>query len=281
MTTPTQLPEDTSTTAGRAAVLTAAATATFQLAAAWDALVAAQRALLARLQHITTAIGRAAAIRNAGTEFSARVAAFDRDARAVAERWAAVDLPTLYRDGALRALARAGADIRAFTWTANHQAAITSTTAVFWADLIRRITETVRRAQAFARAAAEAARTLEGADPDRLLAEHPLGTVIYADQARHPARDWATSALLAQAATTANRGAIQTGVDELDTVWFECADGPDCGFTAHQDPDHAAGTLRTADAAAAYPIAHPGCVRSWTPRPDLTGRTDIADGAPA
>lgn len=276
--TTTTLTPDASTDAGRAAVLTAATAAAAQLTAAWAGLVAAQRALLARLEHTTNAVGRAAAIRNAQTEFSARIATFDRDARAAAERWAAVDLPTLYRDGALRALTRAGADITAFGWTSSHQATITSITAAFWAHLIRRIAETVRRAQAFARAATAAARTLEGAHADQLAAEHPLDTVVYANHARHPVADWARSALLAQAATTANRGAIQTGMDELDTVWFECTDSPECGFTAHNDLDHASGTLRTADAAGFYPIAHPGCIRSWTPRPDLNGRTDIEDG---
>jgi hypothetical protein len=278
MTTPVLTPADTGTS--RAAVIAAATTAALQLATAWEALAAAQRAFLTRLQHITTAIGRAAAIRNATTEFNARIAAFDRDARAVAERWASVDLPTLYRDGALHALARAGTDTGVFAWTASHQAAVTALTATFWADLVRRITEAVRRAQAFARAAVAATRTPQG-PTDQLLADYPLDTVVYANQARHPVREWAMAALLAQAATAANRAAVQTGVDELTAQWFECTDGPECGFTAHQDLDHAAGTLRSAEAAAAYPIAHPGCIRQWTPRPDLAGRTDITDGEPA
>lgn len=280
MTTPTLTP-DASPDAGRAAVLAAATAAAAQLAAAWASLAAAQRAFLTRLEHTTNAVGRAATIRRAQTEFSGRLAAFDRDARAAAERWAAVDLPTLYRAGALRALARASADIRAFTWTTGHQATITSITAAFWSDLIRRIAEAVRRAQAFARAAVAAARTAEGAHADQLTTEHPLDTVVYANQARHPVADWARSALLAQAATAANRGAVQTGTDELGAVWFECTDGPECGFASHDDSDHASGTLRSADAASFYPIAHPGCIRSWTPRPDLNGRTDIEDGGPA
>lgn len=257
------------------------AAATVQLAQTWAVLGLAQHTLLRRLERTGPGIGNAQAIRSAIADFNARVAAFDRDSRAITERWAATDLPTAYRDGALRALAMASADIRRFTWTTAHQAALTALTATYWADLIRRITEAVRRAQAFARAAVEAARTAVGVDVDQLLADHPLGTVIYGNQTRHPAASWARSALAAQAATTANHGAINTGQYELDAVWFECTDGPECGFVSHDDTDHASGTLRSADAAGAYPIAHPGCIRTWTPRPDLNARTDISDGDPA
>jgi hypothetical protein len=266
------------TRTGRPELIALITVGTVQLAQAWAALALAQHALLRRLERTGPGIGHAQATRAAIADFNARVAAFDRDTRAIAERWAAVDLPTAYRDGALRALAAAGADVRRFAWTTTHQAALTALTATYWADLIRRITEAVRRAQAFARAAAEAARTPEGVDTDRLLTDHPLGTVIYGNQTRHPAAAWAHSALAAQAATTAAHGALNTGRYELDAVWFECTDGPECGFVSHDDTDHASGTLRSADAAGAYPIAHPGCIRSWTPRPDLNGRTDIEDG---
>lgn len=252
------------------------AVATSRLTAVWQRLTDGQGSLLRRLARLRQRTSKA--IRAAVAEFNGVVAAFDRDARSLAERWVATDLPTAYRDGALRALEAARADIRRFSWTTDHQAALTAITAVYWADLIRRITEAVRRAQAFARAAAEAARRPEGVDADALAVEHPLDAVVYANQRRHPVAAWAASAFAAQAATTANRGAVNTGVLDLGVEWFECTDGPECGFVSHEDPDHASGTLRSADEAAAYPIAHPGCIRQWTPRPDLTGRTDIEDG---
>lgn len=255
--------------------------ATRQLAASWAALTTAQERLLQRLAAIRPGPGALTKTRTAQADFTVAVATFDRDTRALAERWASRDLPTAYRDGALRALTAARTDTRRFAWTTNHQAAITAITAVYWADLIRRIAEAVRRAQAFARAASAAAATPEGADTDALRDEHPLDTVVYANNARHPAHTWAASAFAAQAAATAARGAINTGVYDLDAQWMECTDGPECGFQDHQDTDHASGTIRSADSAAAYPIAHPGCIRSWTPRPDLNGRPDITDGDPA
>jgi hypothetical protein len=262
----------------RAEILALVAAATGQLTESWRHLVEAQALLLRRLAAVRPGTGSAKAIRAAVADFNAKVGEFDRESRALAERWAASDLPTAYRDGALRALAAARKDVRRFAWTADHQAAITSITAVFWADLIRRIAEAVRRAQAFARDAAEAARQPAGADPDQLLADHPLDDVVYANEHRHPVGAWAAAAFAAQAVLATNRGAINTGRVDLDTQWVEVRDGPECGWVSHQDPDHADGTLRTVEDADAHPLAHPGCVREIIPRPDLNGRPDIEDG---
>ena len=38
-----------------------------------------------------------------------------------------------------------------------------------------------------------------------------------------------------------------------------------CGFTSHDDADHADGSIRTIDEFEAYPVAHPRCVRSRGP----------------
>lgn len=254
-----------------------------QLTATWSILHTSQRTLLDELAQVQggRAAGTAQHIRAALSAFNAAVAEFDRRARAFAERWAATDLPTAYRDGALRALDRATADTSLFTWTANHQAAITGLTAPFWGDLIRRITEAVRRAQTFARAAQDAARSVIGVQPELLLDEHPLDTVIYANKARHPVRSWAAAALSWQGVVTANNGAINVSRNELGAEWMQVSDGPECGWVSHADTDHADGTLRSVDECAAYPSAHHGCIRELIPRPDLTGRTDVTEGAPA
>lgn len=277
MTTPVRDRQD------RAELTALIAAGAAQLTTTWSRLHTSQRTLLDQLTHVRggRAAGTAQHIRTALVAFNAAVAEFDRRARAFTERWAATDLPIAYRDGALRALNRAGADTSLFTWTANHQAAITALSAPFWADLIRRITEAVRRAQAFARAALDAARSIAGVQTEQLLEDHPLDTVIYANQARHPVHSWATAALSWQGVVTANAGAINTTRDELDTQWMQVADGPECGWTNHPDTDHADGTLRSLDECATYPSAHHGCIRQFFPRPDLNGRTDITDGDPA
>lgn len=46
------------------------------------------------------------------------------------------------------------------------------------------------------------------------------------------------------------------GVQEVDID-----DGPDCGWTSHDDPDKADGSRRTLAELAAHPLSHPNCVR--------------------
>lgn len=281
MTTATQAPAGTDTRDDRPELLALIALALMRLTRTWALLSTAQIALLHRLAALPPGTATVPRIRDALAEFNGLVGAFDRDARAFAERWAATDLPTAYRDGALRALMAARRDITLFRWTTNHQAALTALTAPLWGDLIRRITEAVRRAQAFARDAATAARKAQAIDTAALLEQHPLDTVVYANQARHPVAAWAAAALTWQAVAATNTGAALTARDELGAQWMQISDGMHCGWTSHQDTDQADGTLRTVDEAAAYPSAHPGCVRQLIPRPDLTGRTDITSGDPA
>lgn len=283
MTTPTQ----PATSGDREELLTVVSAAATELVRHWQRLSVAQDTLLRSLERLRRGYGSTTRIRPLILAFNQQVGEFDRLARARAERWAAQDLPVIYRDGALRALRQARADLALFTWTASHQAALTALTATFYVDLIGRIQEAVRRAQAFARAAQDAAREVTlgrnhaGLDSAQLAAEHPLGTIVYRDDSRHPVHAWAASALTAQGVVTAAHGAINTGRFELDALWFECVDGPECGFVAHSDTDHASGTIRSADDAAAYPIAHPGCIRAWIPRPDLNGQHGLVSGDPA
>lgn len=274
-------------TGDREELLAAITAAVTELARQWQRLTTAQDALLRGLERIRRGRGATTRIRPLVAAFNEQVGAFDRLARALAERWAAQDLPVIYRDGAVRALRQAEADITLFRWTEAHQAAITGLTATFYVDLIARIQEAVRRAQAFSRAAQQAARDVTlghnhaGIDFARLAADHPLGTVVYRNNSRHPVKAWATSALTYQGAVTANHAAINTGRQELEAAWFECVDGPECGFTSHPDTDHASGTIRSADDAAAYPIAHHGCIREWIPRPDLNDVRGLVSGDPA
>ncbi|MGW1468557.1 hypothetical protein ACWCPT_29950 [Streptomyces sp. NPDC002308] len=284
MTTATQPQANTGRDTGREELLALIAVSAARLTRDWQRLTVAQDTLLRTMERIRPGIGASARARTAISEFNQQVAAFERDARAFAERWAATDLPVAYRDGAVQALRRAARATALFQWTVNHQAAITPITATFYADLMRRIQEAVRRAQAFARAAQDAVRDVvagrnhTGTNSPRLAADHPLSTVVYADQSRHPVEAWARSALSWQGVVATNTGAVNTARWELDAQWMECVDGPECGFTNHGDTDHADGTIRSIDDASAYPTAHHGCIRQWVPRPDLNDRPDLESG---
>jgi hypothetical protein len=47
----------------------------------------------------------------------------------------------------------------------------------------------------------------------------------------------------------------------------EVFDGPECGWTEHDDPDMADGSIRTLDEADEYDVAHPNCLRAFAPVP--------------
>ncbi|WP_329126030.1 hypothetical protein [Streptomyces sp. NBC_01353] len=260
--------------------------ATGRITAAWRILTTAQTRLLAALAAVRPGRSAPARIRAASLLFQQAIAAFDRAVAAFAERWAATDLPAAYREGALAAFDHVDRPHRAWTWTPRHQAAITSLTAQYYADLMGRLAEALRRARAFLRAAQDATRarlgrfTVPRFDQAELTREHPLDTVIYANDARHPVESWARAALSWQAVTTANAGAIRTAADQLGCDWMEVRDGPDCGWQSHQDPDRAHGTLRTVQDALAHPVAHANCQRQFYPRPDVISRPDYAFGGP-
>lgn len=248
---------------------------------AWSILTTAQTRLLNALASIPASRnGISRRLRQALTAFNGSLGDFSRAAMAYAERWAATDLPLIYREGAWSMLDNAGRDTDLFTWTDRHRAAITAASAQYYADITARISEALRRARAFLRAVQDASRDMSGrVSITQLRRDHPLDTVVYSNQARHPVDAWAMSAVTWQAVTTANTAAARTSLDELGVSYVEIRDGADCGWRDHRDPDRANRTLRTVQDALAHPVAHAHCQRELLPRLDLRGRTDILSGA--
>ncbi|MFE6126732.1 hypothetical protein ACFQ6Q_00445 [Streptomyces sp. NPDC056437] len=258
--------------------------ATSRLTSAWRILTQAQTRLLDALARIRPGRGGTTAQRAATLAFRRSLADFDRDVAAFAERWAATDLPLIYREGALTTLDHLDRPHRLWGWTRSHRATITTLTAQYYADLMGRLQEALRRARAFLRDALDAVRARFGRfehgtlDRQALLRNHPLNTVIYANDARHPVEAWAKAAISWQAVTTANTAAARTALEELDCQWLEVRDGAGCGWTSHEDPDAANGTLRTVQDALAHPSAHPHCQRELLPRPDVITPPNFALG---
>ncbi|MFJ7297536.1 hypothetical protein [Streptomyces collinus] len=241
--------------------------ATDRLRRAWSILTTAQTRLLNALAAIrpgrTASSGRQ--LRAAIATFNTSLAEFNRTIMAFAERWSATDLPLIYREGAWTLLDNALRPTTLFQWTDRHRAAVTAASAQYYADLTGRIQEALRRARAFLRAAQDMARTDAARfDITALRDAHPLGTVVYANNARHPVDSWARAAITWQAVITANTAAARTALDELGTEWVEIRDGADCGWREHSDPDRADRTLRTVQDALAHPTAHPHCVVEGT-----------------
>jgi hypothetical protein len=258
--------------------------ATDRLVAAWRILTRAQTTLLAALARIRPGRNATRAIRTATQAFQQQLAEFDRAVAAFAERWASQDLPIAYREGALSMLDHLDRPHRTWTWTRRHQGTITGLTAQYYADLMGRLQEATRRARAFLRAAIDATRarlgrfTVPAFDPHQLQQDHPLDTVIYSNDHRHPVEAWARAAISWQTITTANTAAARTALDDLGIEWLEVSDGPGCGWETHDDPDLASGTLRTVQDALAHPVAHPNCRRSFLPRPAIITGPNFAPG---
>ncbi|KIF66294.1 hypothetical protein HY68_36955 [Streptomyces sp. AcH 505] len=267
----------------RSRLLEFIADATGRLTAAWRILTTAQSRLLDTLAGIRPGRAASARIRAAGTAFQRSLADFDRSMVAFTERWAATDLPLAYREGAFGMLDRADRPHRLWSWTPRHQAVITATSSQYYADLMGRRSEALRRAQAFLRAALEAARArttqfrVARFNRAALLAEHPLNTVIYANDTRHPVDSWARAAVSWQAVTTANAGAAHTALEQLGCTKLQVRDGDGCGWRDHNDPDRADGSRRDIEDALAHPVAHSHCQREFLPYFERPARL----GAPA
>ncbi|MBJ6623495.1 hypothetical protein [Streptomyces sp. DHE17-7] len=251
-----------------------------RIRSAWRILITAQSQLLLRLSRVRPGARAQARIREAIQEFQQAIATFYREAGAFADRWASVDLPLVYREGAYTMLDNARRPGVRFSWTLRHQQQVTALSAQYYADLTARISEALRRARVFLRAAQDAVRSRTRFDSAQLRRDHPLDAVVYANNARHPVDSWASAAITWQAVSTANSGAAQTALQELGTEWVEVRDGHDCGWTTHGDEDKANRTLRTVQDALAHPTSHPHCIREFLPRLDLIGRTEIRTGAP-
>lgn len=70
---------------------------------------------------------------------------------------------------------------------------------------------------------------------------------------------------MTESANAYNQAAVE-GYRESGLVEeVEVYDGPDCGWTEHDDPDLADGSVRTLEEAQAYPEAHPHCQRAFGP----------------
>ncbi|MGW1622287.1 hypothetical protein [Streptomyces sp. NPDC002172] len=210
-------------------------------------------------------------------QFQAAILDFQHRVDAEARAFVARQLPYLYEQGARAAAERVGGH---FSWTLVHTEALQSLASDSYADFLRRSEEEQRMAAAFYRAVRDAARhevpllatgnttALQAAKAlaNRLAAEHQLAYVIYRNGARMPVREWAEAATLAKSAVAYNAGTLNRA-REAGVQYMEVFDGAGCGWTSHQDSDKAAGTLRTVEEAAQWPISHPRCQRAFGPRP--------------
>lgn len=137
--------------------------------------------------------------------------------------------------------------------------------------LIRQgIEEATRGSVAAGKTAVQAAR-----DAARSLAEQGIKAVTYRDGSRVSIGTYSEMAIRTKSAVAYNAGTLGANGD---VQFFEVFDGIGCGWGSHNDPDTAHGSIRSRAEAQAFPISHPRCRRSFSPRPDLNQAATAAEG---
>jgi hypothetical protein len=184
--------------------------------------------------------------------------------------------PTIYQIGAVEA---ARATRRPFVWSTVHTDAVAEIANETY-DNLRRVTQFVRRdTLRFIRMAVRErtaaaviggqTATQAGRDLAKTLAENGVRAVRFANGTRHTLADFSDMAIRTSTALAYNAGTLNAG-REAGVQWYHVTDGLDCGWSSHQDTDLAAGTVRSAEECAAYPISHPRCARGFSPAPAVT-----------
>jgi hypothetical protein len=184
--------------------------------------------------------------------------------------------PEVYQFGALEA---ARATRRPFVWSQLHTDAVAEIANSTYSDLLKATRYVRRDAKRFIRAAVRErtamaviggqTATQAGRKLAKTLSEQGIKAVRYANGAKHTLRDYADMVARTETALAYNTGTLNAG-QEAGVQWFYVTDGLDCGWSSHQDLDLAAGTVRSAEECADYPISHPRCARGFSPVPTVT-----------
>jgi hypothetical protein len=183
--------------------------------------------------------------------------------------------PTIYQIGAVEAARATG---RPWTWSAIHTDAVAEIANRTYSDLLsatryvrrdakRLVRLAVRERTAFAVIGGQTA-TQAGRDLARTLAENGVRAVRYRDGSRHTLREYSQMVARTSTAQVYVQGTLNAS-REAGVRWMECFDSPGCGMSGHDSGDAPGGTIRPIEEALAYPLSHPNCARSWSPRPDV------------
>lgn len=190
-------------------------------------------------------------------------------------RWIADTYPKIYHLGAVTGARAAGAVFD--EWTDLHLNAIERIARDTFADLLEATAfvraDTRRFIQEAGKIASDAVvrgtpAMRGGTQLERVLRERGIASVIYRDGSRHGLAEYAQMAIRTKTAVAYNTATLNAG--QLAGVQFyEVFDGPDCGWTRHEDNDSALGKIVTYEESLEWPISHPQCRRSFGARPEI------------
>lgn len=220
-------------------------------------------------------------------ELRATVEALMDQADELALRFATRDLPDAYQLGATRAASTAGSPV-SFTAVdvdaVNELALGTREDLLSATRFVKRSTKDLINRLSRDHLADKLIRGLTAEQAGRNLAAelegHGITSVVYRDGSRHGLADYAE-----MLSRTRTGEAYQVGgfnqTEALGIEWMEIFDGFDCGLRDHNDPEKANGMILPLAEARQYPLAHPRCGRSTSPRPDIVSKRDAEHAKPS
>lgn len=242
---------------------------------AWDEIVAEQELIAEAPEQFR----RRARLRELQAMVEDRMGTLDDQARV----WMTDQYPLVYRMGGEH---MGGLLDEPFRWTSADQAAITTLAQDTFDDLLaatanvldstKDLVRRLARERALVGRIAGETATQSAARLRRLLNQHGIHAVTYRDGSRHGLAEYADVVMRTKTAVAYNAGALNLG-NRAGVRFYEVFDGAGCGWSSHSDPDRANGTIRSADECASFVIAHPRCLRSFGPRPDIADEQALAE----
>lgn len=206
-----------------------------------------------------------------------------------AHTWARDRFPLVYAHGAAAGAASTGETLS--SWTQLNKLAMQQLSTDMFNDVLKATkytrTDTKRFVREIGKQFSELTvstdRTAAGAARElvrKLIADHGIKSVRYANGATHGLGTYGEMLVRTKSALAYNEGTIRGG-QEFGVKYWEVFDGPDCGWSSHDDTTLAAGMIVTSDEALSYPIAHPNCRRAFGGRPDIVTRRQAAAAPPS
>lgn len=195
--------------------------------------------------------------------------------------WLQSRFPAIYAAGGTDAAVQLG---EVFQWSQPHLSALQTMVERTYAEVLaattyvraeakRFLRDQIRRQTALTvaggRTATQAGRVLASAAGEVVdMLGGNVGMVRYSDGSYRRLADWADMAIRTTSAQAYNAGTLNT-FTQHGVGFVEVLDGADCGWTAHNDPERANGTVRAVADAYQHPLSHPRCRRSFAARPEI------------
>lgn len=202
---------------------------------------------------------------------------------ASARAWIGQHLPQMYGLGGAAGVSDATGGAGEFVWTQIHQQAVQTLANDLFQDLLSATQHTKKTTKDLVRTIARSEslqKAIEGRSPlqaanemARILKGHNIHSLIYKDGSKHGLAEYSKMAIRTKTATAYNLGTLN-GAETHGVKYWQVFDGPECGWSFHDDPSLASGRLVTRDEATEFIISHPNCRRSFGARPDVKTKAE-------